>query len=563
MKLMPKTTYSFCISLLLCGLSGNGLAAETTRVSVASDGTQGNLPSYAFQDYGLSADGRYAVFESDASNLVVGDGNGVHDIFVHDRQTHQTTRVSVDSSGLEGTAKSYCPSLSADGRYVAFTSDASNLVTGDSNNFADIFVHDRQTRQTTRVSVGFALLQGSWYSDSPSISSDGRYVAFASKASNLIGLDADVNGASDIFVRDRQTGQTTRVSETSAGGEVYADSSGTTISADGRYVAFQSNTDNLVAGDNNRATDVFVHDRQTRQTTRVSISSNGVEGIYSSYIARISADGRYVAFTSDTGNLVDGDNNDANDIFVHDRQTGQTNRVSVDSSGVEGNGGSYKANFSADGRYVVFDSFASNLVPGDTNNTYDTFVHDRQTRQTRRVSVNSSNQEGNASSENPTINADGRHVAFTSEASNLVTGEGDKNDANDVFVRDRALDRTKSADMQIAVTQQPASLALNAQGGYTYRLTNNGPDTIGGVSLTHLVSKGAVASFTPSKGSCKRYATIALCQLGTLSAGQSMTVRMTVKALSRPNLEQQISVSAVGLDTKPGNNSIKVVTPVN
>jgi Tol biopolymer transport system component len=227
-----------------------------------------------------------------------------------------TTRVSVASDGTQGDGESYYPSISSEGRYVAFASDATTLVAGDTNGLTDIFVHDRRTGVTTRVSVASDGTQGNGHSWHPSISSEGRYVAFASYASNLV--DSDANGEWDIFVHDRQTGETTRVSVASDGSEGDKLSYGQSISPDGRYVAFASYATNLVAGDTNGKWDVFVHDRQTGETTRVSVDSEGSQGDGGSFFFSISSDGRYVAFSSSATNLVADDTNDQNDVFVHD-----------------------------------------------------------------------------------------------------------------------------------------------------------------------------------------------------------------------------------------------------
>ncbi len=420
--------------LLAIPAAGEALAAAgiTTRVSVDSSGNEGDSYSGDTSLSSISGDGRYVAFDSYASNLVAGDTNGYNDVFVHDRQTGLTTRVSVDSAGNEGDAASYSPSISADGRYVAFYSYAANLAAGDNNSSYDVFVHDRQTGQTTRVSVDSAGNEGNASSYNATISADGRYVAFESWASNLVAGD---NGdILDVFVHDRQTGQTTRVSVDSAGNQGDGHSFWPSLSADGRYVAFSSYATNLVAGDNNGTLgDVFVHDRQTGQTTRVSVDSAGTQADGESAFPSISADGRYVAFYSYAGNLVAGDNNGVSDVFVHDRQTGQTTRVSVDSAGNEGNGSSYDPSISADGRYVAFDSDATNLVAGDTNGFQENFLHDRQTGQTIRLSVDSAGNEVNAGSWYPSISADGRYVVFPSYASNLVPG--DTNGMADVFVR--------------------------------------------------------------------------------------------------------------------------------
>ena len=404
---------------------------QTTRASVASDGVEGedgdsNEPA-------ISADGRYVAFSSRATNLVAGDANGVADIFVHDRQTGETTRVSVDSNGVEGNGHSYSPAISGDGRFVAFYSGATNLVAGDTNEEHDIFVHDRQTRETTRVSVDSAAVQGDQGSFEPAISGDGRYVAFRSSATNLVA--GDTNTRTDIFVHDRQTGETTRVSVDSSGVQGNSYSYQPAISGDGSFVAFLSEASNLVVGDTNARNDIFVHDRQTRETTRVSVDSAAVQGNNSSFEPAISADGRFVAFYSHATNLVVGDTNNTVDIFVHDHQTGQTTRVSVESDGLQGNDGSVYPSISADGRFVAFESLATNMVAEDTNGVRDIFVHDRQTGETTRVSVDSDGLQGNNVSYSPSISSDGLFVAFTSLATNLVAG--DTNSAEDIFVYDR------------------------------------------------------------------------------------------------------------------------------
>jgi Ca2+-binding RTX toxin-like protein len=230
----------------------------------------------------------------------------------------------------------------------------------------------------------------------------------------------DTNGTYEIFCHDRQTGQTERVSVASDGTQGNDGSWVTSISADGRFVAFSSMASNLVPGDTNGREDVFVHDRQTGQTERVSVASNGTQGNRDSYAGSISADGRFVVFVSEAANLVQGDTNGTRDIFVHDRQTGRTERVSVASDGTEGNRGSEAPSISADGRFVVFHSEASNLVPGDRNGCADIFVHDRQTGRTERVSMASDGTEGTNYSYDPSISADGRFVAFRSLAINLV-----------------------------------------------------------------------------------------------------------------------------------------------
>ncbi len=419
------------LALLLPGL----VAAQptTTRVSVGPGGTEGNGFSGGSA---LSADGRWVAFGSAASNLVVGDTNGEVDVFVYDVHTATTTRVSVGPGGIQGSGRTYTFSISGDGRLVAFESDASNLVVGDTNNRVDVFVYDRLTGTTARVSVGLAGAQANDESNVPVISTDGRWVAFTSWASNLVELDW--NTISDVFVYDRQAGTTTRVNVGPGGEQVNSGSGWPAISTDGRWVGFTSSANNLVAGDTNGEEDVFVRDLATGTTTRVNLGPGGTQangGNIGNSVPAISADGRWVAFVSDAGNLVPGDTNGMDDAFVHDRQTGTTTRVSVGVGGGQGNGGSSFPGISADGRWVTFSSSASNLVPGDANGAEDVFVLDQWTETTTRVSVGSGGAEGNGASLGPAISADGRWVAFPSFASNLVAG--DANGWSDVFVHDR------------------------------------------------------------------------------------------------------------------------------
>ncbi|MCI0476942.1 MAG: hypothetical protein L0Y55_11885, partial [Anaerolineales bacterium] len=267
-------------------------AVVTTRVSVASDGTQANAHVDSFE---ISGDGRYVAFATSANNLISGDTNGVGDVFVHDRQTGQTTRVSVSSGGTQATVHCEAPDISADGRYVAFQSAAVELVLSDTNSHKDIFVRDRQTGNTTRVSVSSLGTQANGGSANPALSADGRFVAFSSYAANLVVFD--LNAHTDIFVHDRQTGETTLVSVASDGTQGNWDSLVPMISGDGRYVTFYSQATNLVPNDTNGSGDIFLHDRQTGQTTRVSVASDGTQGNFGADTRHaISADGRYIAF---------------------------------------------------------------------------------------------------------------------------------------------------------------------------------------------------------------------------------------------------------------------------
>ncbi len=416
---------------------------ETSRVSVSSKGGQGDYSSFAV---GMSARGRYVAITSDATNLVAGDTNGKRDAFVHDRWTGETTRVSVSSSGEQANCSdpfgcSSAAGISSDGRYVAIDSDAPNLVPGDTNAASDVFVHDRRTGLTTRISISDGGSQGNGASDSAAISTDGRYVAFSSTASNLV--PGDTNGAVDVFVHDLRTGRTTRASLDSHGRQTNRGSGSwdSALSAHGRYVAFTSNASNLVAHDTNNLADVFVRDLRTGRTTRVSVSSRGRQAggdrtRNGSNAPSISANGRWIAFHSAASNLVRGDTNRVFDIFVRDRKTHQTRRVSVSNRGRQANAESFgPPSISPDGRYVAFGSLASNLVAGDVNDTTDVFVYDRRASRVILASRNTDGQQGDDGSANAVgaFSGNDLYLAFSSWAGNLV--DGDTNGGPDAFLR--------------------------------------------------------------------------------------------------------------------------------
>src|SRR6266511_3498651 len=285
-----------------------------------------------------------------------------------------TTRVSVASAGEQANSDSLAAAISADGRFVSFYSSASNLAAGDTNNARDVFVRDRGSGATARVSIDGAGAQANSHSFAPAISGDGRFIAFYSHASNLVA--GDTNGVDDVFVHDRQSGASTRVSVDSTGAEANGASYSPALNADGRFVAFSSYALYLVVEDTNDGSDIFVHDLQSGATSRVSVDTAGVEGDGNSFRPGLSGDGGLVAFDSDAWNLIPGDTNDTLDVFLHDAQSGATSRVSVASAGVQGDGDSLRPVLSADGKFVAFDSVAPNLVDGDTNGFSDVFLRD-------------------------------------------------------------------------------------------------------------------------------------------------------------------------------------------
>ena len=402
------------------------VAVVTALLSVASDGASANGDSF---DPALSTDGSTVAFTSVATNLAAAGSAGVVNVFVRDANG-RTMQASDAPDGLAGDGDSARPVLSGDGGVVAFDSLAGNLVSADTNGVSDVFVRDLTSGRTSRISVASGGGQGNGDSFSPSISADGRFVAFASDATTLVA--GDHNRAGDVFVHDRRTAETSRVSVTPGGLPANGDSFGPSISADGRFVAFVSEASNLVRHDTNGANDIFVHDRKSGRTTRVSVAFDGRQLNGDAYSPSISGDGRIIAFTTVAGNAVPADENGASDVFVHDRQNGRTVLVSADRDGRLSDRGSFAPSLSADGRVVAFVTDGA-LVPDDRNNTEDVFVFDLTAGALRRISVASDGGEANQPSTWASISGDGGAVAFESLASNLVVA--DSNFAQDVFWR--------------------------------------------------------------------------------------------------------------------------------
>ncbi|WP_050507514.1 MULTISPECIES: TolB family protein [Streptomyces] len=410
----------------------------TERASVAADGTQGNGGSSGSM---ISADGRFAVFDSDATNLVPGDTNGQSDIFVKDLRTGAVERVNVASDGTQADSWSSTPTISADGRYVAFASDAAHLVPGDTNAATDIFVHDRRTGRTESVTLDGRPPQGKQGSQMPVISANGRYVAFASSREDLV--PGDTNKAQDIFVRDRKTGTVGRVSVSATGEQANGPSANPVISYDGRTVGFISKAANLRPDPAAAARDraglrkphsypFYVHDLDTGRTGVGSLSSTGET--VGAWNASISPDGRYAVFSSQYGEVVPGHPTGRADLFVRDLVKGTTEQMSYTYDGKQPQTGSSGLGvLSADNGRLYFESSAPDLVRDDTNNATDIFVRDMRTGVIERVNrpVDSTPDQGWSS--NVSTDATGLTAAFDSDAANLVPG--DTNGVTDVFVR--------------------------------------------------------------------------------------------------------------------------------
>jgi Ca2+-binding RTX toxin-like protein len=406
---------------------------DTTRISTDADGAQ---VTGACINAKFSADGRYMVFQSGDSNLVAGDMNGVTDIFVKDLETGNIQLVSTTRYGWQLDVSSLNPQISADGRYVVFQTDSAMGLVEDINGFTDIFVKDLQTGSIQRVSIATNGAEGNGISSNAKISADGRYVLFESDAANLVA--GDWNNARDVFLKDLQTGEIRLVSSDAFGGVATNDgyplySRQASFSANGRYVVFESSAQNLTGYDGDAHSDIFVKDLQTWSIQRASINAYGALVDLNSANAHIAADGRYVVFESIATNLVDNDTNGAADIFVKDLQTGAIQRVSTAANGAEGNLDSSNPQISNDGHYVVFQSNATNL----TADSYgyprtQIFVKDLQTGDIERVSLDSTQWQGNAFVfRKAQFSADGHYVVFETNSSNMIAG--DTNYTYDIF----------------------------------------------------------------------------------------------------------------------------------
>ena len=424
---MRRVAMGIAMNTLLGVLAPVPAPAATLLVSTGLANGPGNGIS---GHPGLGAAGAFLAFSSTAGNIVAGDVNAVEDCFYRDLTTGTIERLSVSTDGAEGNAKSLKPVPSVDGKVLTFQSLASNLVADDTNGKLDVFVRDRTARTTRRVSVSSLGVQANGDSTYPQISPNGRYVVFASVASNLAATDP--NATSDIFRYDLQTGRIAHVSVGVGNAPANGASLYPAVSGDGRYVAFQSAASNLVDGDTNGRTDIFLRDLQTGLTELISVSSDRAQSLGNSTYPDLSDDGRYVIFISRARNLTVGDTNDFNDLFVRDRTTSVTTRLTKGVANAQINGHVISPEISGNGLKIVFGSDASNLVPGDTNGVPDVFTVVRETGEIKRVSVGSEGQQGTLKSFQQHISQDGAFVVFSTASPTLVLG--DTNAKQDVFI---------------------------------------------------------------------------------------------------------------------------------
>lgn len=412
-----------------------GSAAAVGTTSLVSANTAGLSGNGRSQQEAISPDGRYVVFGSWATDLTTEADldEYTYDLFIHDRITRTTRRITngtsaVDGAGMRVGGDSQNPSFSGDGRYVVFQSRAPNIV-NDGNQTTEAYIYEIATGATS-------LLSYTWTGQpcegaSPVVSADARFVVFWSTASNVV--PNDTNSVWDLFLRDRVSGATTRVNVSSSGEQANERSFDPRITDDGRFIAFSSHASNLVAGDTNGSQDVFIHERLTGTTELISVTPTGAPGNAGAWGPAVSADGRYVAFMSSATDLVSGDTNGMIDLFVRDRQTGTTRRLAAHKNiATHPASNANPPTISNDGRYISFLS-AEPLVAMDTNGTWDAYVIDRETLALTLVSVGRSGETANAWTWTAVMSPDGTTVVFSSAASNLIPI--DNNSTIDVFIR--------------------------------------------------------------------------------------------------------------------------------
>jgi len=522
----------------------------TQRVSVDSLGNEGDGASGISA---ISADGRFVAFGSSATNLIAG-GNLPFGIFVHDRQTGTTEIVSVSSRGRQGEGLSSSPDISDDGRFVAFDSDAANLVRGDRNDITDVFRHDRLTGETVLVSVSSSGEQGDSSSHAPAISADGNFIVF--HANSQLAPE-DTNSQTDVYVRDVQAGITMLVSVGFDGTPGNNTSFLQDISSDGRFVAFVSDSTNLIPNDvDDFEANVYVRDLVAGTTELASVGSDGTRAEVGFFdIPSISADGRFVAFSTFTSLVPEDTRPFSLDIYLRDRQTGTTELISVSSDELQGDGRSESPSVSADGQFVAFQSDSANLASPDVPAggffpDEDIFVRDRLAGTTVRVSESSTGEEGNARSLGPSISADGSVTAFSSDASNLVSN--DTNFVTDIFVHDER----PAADLAVAVADSPDPVRKGATLTYSVVVTNQGPASAVAVQLVDQLPAGPrFVSATSSAGSCAEASGVVTCSLGDIAPDGAVTVTITVTTRKAGTVTNTAQVNSLSPDPDPSNNT--------
>ncbi|HEX2177643.1 MAG TPA: CARDB domain-containing protein [Nocardioidaceae bacterium] len=535
--------------------SAENTTGVTDQVSVSSAEEDGNGSVFDAEP-SISADGRYVVFASDADNLVPDDTNDAVDVFVRDRLSGTTERVSVTSNGKEGelgagSSLGVGQSITADGRYVTFSSTA-DLAAGDNDPDSDVFVHDRTTGETTRVSVASDGTEAS--GQGPSISDDGRIVAFVSDS---VVLNDSSFPTRQMFVHDRQTGVTERISEAPDGTVANRGTGfGPYLSADGRFVYFGSSATNLVPvqGERDDTVDAFLYDRQTDTMAAITSHIDADSFVTNKALpGGISPNGRYVTFTAGSDGFITPDDNDfSDDAWLVDTQTDPFTYtlVSRNDAGAQANEESNAGPVSNDGNLVAFESRGTNL-DGPTRFGFHIYLRDVQAGTTRVVSVAPDGGEFGRESRQPAMTPDGRVVGF-------------HNPFFDTYVRDMR----PAADLAVSMSDSPDPVLERDQVTYTVTVDNNGPGKATDVSLVDtLPVDPTFVSAAASQGTCARDVNsnsggVLTCDLGTLASGESATVLIVVSPRRAEPITNTATADTGAPDPNTANNTASETTAV-
>lgn len=480
----------------------------------------------------VSGDGRYVAYLSPATNLVTPDTNGWTDAFVRDVVTNKNSLLSVSSTGTQANGATVSVLAAADGRHFMFATGGTGLAPGDVNATADVFVRDTVGNTTSLVSATPSGTSGNNASTAEAISSDGRYVAFDSIATNLV--SGDTNGVSDVFVRDMTTGQTTRGSVDSNGQQLVAESTDADISATGRYLAFVTRSADVIPGVGNGFAQVYLRDLTTGQVTLISRTPAGLPAGADSRAPSVSSDGKIVVFESAASDVVSADTNGVGDIFRYDGNSGTVSRISVGLGGAEANGAStlsYPQHKGVDdaGCHAVFQSNANNLVTNDLNNTGDVFVWDCADGSVRRVSMHPDDvHQASFASAHAAISADGNYVAF---ASRDPLQSYDTNNHPDVYERFVGAQPTISS---IAPSAAPrgATTSITVNGsGFTQRFSAILPPGLTLASAQWISATQVKISVFVAGTAVPQTSTLTIIDLGTgagMTAGSLAFANLTV-----------------------------------
>jgi len=506
----------------------------------------------------LSANGRYVAFQSTASDLVAGDTNNAYDVFRRDTLSGFTALVSVNRTGSgPGNNSSASPEITPDGRFIVFETIATNLVANDLNGaIQDVVLRDMASNVVELISINVGGTgTANNFSQDPVISDDARFVAFQSLAGDL--APGDGNGLYDIYVRDRQTGTNLLCSRNLTGTDGGNQSSSTAvISGNGLIVLFSSAATNLVAGDTNGTTDIFAFNTTTRTLQLVSGAPGGSAANGSAFNYSISADGRYVAFQSSATNLVSNDSNGATDIFLRDLVSGTTTLISRNcTSGASGSGSSTSPTISADGRYITFESTARNLVGGDiTMGDSNIYRYDRLTGLMVLISQNRFiTGGGNDTSYQAVISANGGAIAFGSYADNLVVNDANK--TTDIFAWQGNI-VASGVDLVFKKTASTNTIPQSGSFSYALTVTNIGSAGATGVSVTDPLPLGvSFVSATSTQGTVTNSGGTVSATVGSLGVNAGARITINVIASSAGSVSNYSSASAIESDATPANNS--------